>query len=54
MSRKKHSADGDIAAARLLLEKMGIDPADLVQESAGPSEVPTFADYVPPGDQPAC
>jgi integrase len=47
MSRKKHSAASDIAAARLLLEKMGIDPADLLQEHAGPPEIPTFADYIP-------
>ncbi len=37
----------DIAAARLLLAKMGIDPADLLQDPAGPSEIPTFADYIP-------
>ncbi|HEX3959507.1 MAG TPA: hypothetical protein VHZ03_23225 [Trebonia sp.] len=37
----------DLAAARLLLEKMGIDPADLLQEPAGSSEIPTFAEYIP-------
>jgi integrase/recombinase XerC len=37
----------DIAAVRLLLKKMGIDPADLLQEPAGDSEIPTFADYIP-------
>jgi integrase len=47
MSHKKPLAASDVAAARLLLEKMGIDPADLLQEPAGPSEIPTFADYIP-------
>ena len=49
MNHKEHSAisASDIAAARLLLEKMGIDPADLLQDPAGPSEIPTFADYIP-------
>jgi integrase/recombinase XerC len=37
----------DIAAARLLLQKMGIDPADLLQEPAESPQVPTFADYIP-------
>ena len=37
----------DIAAARLLLQKMGIDPADSLQDPAGTSEIPTFADYIP-------
>jgi integrase/recombinase XerC len=36
-----------IAAARLLLEKMGIDPADLLQDPAAAPEIPTFADYIP-------
>ena len=26
---------------------MGIDPADLLQDPAEPSEIPTFADYIP-------
>jgi integrase len=37
----------DIAAARLLLQKMGIDPADLLQEPAESPQIPTFADYIP-------
>jgi hypothetical protein len=37
----------DIAAARLLLQKMGIAPADLLQDPAGQPEIPTFADYIP-------
>jgi len=37
----------DIAAARLLLQKMGIDPADLLQEPPESPQVPTFADYIP-------
>jgi len=49
MNHKEHSAisTSDIAAARLLLEKMGIDPADLLQDPGRPSEIPTFADYIP-------
>jgi integrase/recombinase XerC len=49
MNHTDHSAASarDIAAARLLLAKMGIDPADLLQDPAGPPEIPTFADYIP-------
>lgn len=49
MNQKEHSAisASDIAAARLLLEKMGIDPADLLQDPPRVSETPTFADYIP-------
>ena len=36
-----------IAAARLLLEKMGIDPSDLLQDPAASPDIPTFADYIP-------
>jgi integrase/recombinase XerC len=37
----------EIEAARLLLEKMGINPADLVRPPAGSPATPTFADYIP-------
>jgi integrase/recombinase XerC len=37
----------NIAAALLLLKKMGVDPADLLQDPAAAPEVPTFADYLP-------
>jgi integrase/recombinase XerC len=37
----------DIAAARLLVQRMGIDPADLLHDPVGSSEIPTFADYIP-------
>ena len=49
MDHKEHSgaSAGDIAAARLLLQKMGIDPADLLQDPDGSPEIPTFADYIP-------
>jgi hypothetical protein len=49
MNHREHSAPAasDIAAARLLLANMGIDPADLLRDPAGPSEIPTFADYIP-------
>jgi integrase/recombinase XerC len=49
MDHNEHpgASASDIAAARLLLQKMGIDPADLLQDPAGSSEIPTFADYIP-------
>lgn len=37
----------DLAAARLLLEKMGVSPADLLADPATPSPTPVFADYIP-------
>jgi integrase/recombinase XerC len=37
----------NIAAALLLLKKMGIDPADLLQDPAAAREIPTFTDYIP-------
>jgi integrase/recombinase XerC len=37
----------EIKAARLLLAKMGIDPADLMRASSDSPGVPTFADYIP-------
>jgi len=37
----------NIAAALLLLKKMGIDPADLLQDPAASPDIPTFADYIP-------
>ena len=36
-----------IEAARLLLEKMGVDPADLLATPAERSDVPVFQDYIP-------
>jgi len=37
----------EIEAARLLLEKMGINLADLMRASSDSPGVPTFADYIP-------
>ena len=37
----------EIEAARILLEKMGINPADLMRASTDSPGVPTFADYIP-------
>jgi integrase len=36
----------ELAAARLLLDRMGISPQELLESGPGPS-VPTFAEYVP-------
>jgi integrase len=42
------SADREVlAAARLLLVRMGVDPADLVSTPGERAPVPTFADYIP-------
>jgi integrase len=40
-------SDADLAAARLLLQRMGIDPADLLRAPAPRRVVPTFVEYVP-------
>ncbi len=37
----------EILAARMLLDKMGISPADLMRAPADPTGAPTFADYIP-------
>jgi integrase len=37
----------EIEAARMMLEKMGISPADLLRTSAAPPGVPAFTDYIP-------
>jgi integrase/recombinase XerC len=41
------SRPDEIKAARMLLEKMGINPADLIRAPADPYGVPTFAEYIP-------
>ncbi len=37
----------EIQAVRILLEKMGVNPADLQRAPTTPPEVPLFADYIP-------
>jgi hypothetical protein len=37
----------EIIAARMLLEKMGINPADLLRAPADSAGAPTFAEYIP-------
>jgi integrase/recombinase XerC len=37
----------EIKAARMLLDKMGISPADLIRTPADPPVAPTFGDYIP-------
>src|SRR5918911_4035024 len=37
----------ELAAARLLLERMGISPADLLELRPARPPAPTFAEYVP-------
>lgn len=41
------SSQMELDAARLLLSKMGIAPADLLTEPVERPQVPTFADYIP-------
>ena len=36
-----------IAAARVLLARMGVDPADLMRETPDRPRVPTFDEYIP-------
>jgi integrase/recombinase XerC len=36
-----------IAAARVLLQRMGVDPADLMREAPDRPLVPTFDEYIP-------
>jgi site-specific recombinase XerC len=38
---------GEIEAAKMLLEKMGISPADLLRTAAAQAGVPSFGDYIP-------
>jgi len=37
----------EIEAARVLLEKLGVSPADLLHAPVAPADIPTFADYIP-------
>ena len=46
-SRNPAPRPEEIEAARLLLEKMGINPADLMRASSDSPSIPTFADYIP-------
>jgi hypothetical protein len=41
------SRSEEIKAARMLLDKMGITPADLIRAPADSAGAPTFADYIP-------
>jgi integrase/recombinase XerC len=41
------SRSAEIEAARLLLEKIGVTPAELLGASSDPADVPTFAEYIP-------
>jgi integrase/recombinase XerC len=49
MNDSDHTAPAftEVEAARMLLEKMGISPADLLCASAVPPQVPAFTDYIP-------
>jgi integrase/recombinase XerC len=46
-SRNPASHPGEIEAVRILLEKMGINPADLMRAPTDSPGAPTFADYIP-------
>jgi len=37
----------EIDAARMLLDKLGVTPNDLLHAPADPPGAPTFADYIP-------
>ena len=40
-------SSSDLEAARLLLERLGVSPEDLVGTPASKPQAPTFADYIP-------
>ena len=42
-----HGREAELDAARLLLDRMGISPADLLAAARPRASVPTFTDYVP-------
>ena len=37
----------DLEAARLLLDRLGVSPADLLTATPNRAPAPTFADYIP-------
>ncbi|GGM51617.1 tyrosine-type recombinase/integrase [Dactylosporangium sucinum] len=41
------AARADLEAARLLLDRLGVSPADLLQADHNDRQIPTFAEYVP-------
>src|SRR5882672_4128336 len=49
MSAESMSPPGqaEVEAARLLLARLGLSPADLVQDAPRRAPAPTFAEYVP-------
>ncbi|GAB3686496.1 tyrosine-type recombinase/integrase [Saccharopolyspora tripterygii] len=47
MTHTSNSGSSDLDAARLLLERLGVAPEDLVGTSAPKPQAPTFADYIP-------
>ena len=48
MNDGNHPASlSEIQAARTLLAKLGISPADLLRSATTPAEAPAFSDYIP-------
>ncbi|MEV4734681.1 tyrosine-type recombinase/integrase [Saccharopolyspora sp. NPDC049426] len=47
MTHTSNSGSSDLDAARLLLERLGVSPEDLLGTSAPKPQAPTFADYIP-------
>lgn len=48
LSQGNPAADRElVAAARMMLQRMGVNPADLMGDPADRPQVPTFAEYVP-------
>src|SRR5436309_13523741 len=47
MTVESMSRRAELDAARLLLERLGVSPADLLRESEIRPPAPTFAEYVP-------
>src|SRR5581483_6745974 len=42
-----HPRPAELEAAHVLLEKLGVSPADLLHAPAESAGVPTFAEYIP-------
>lgn len=46
-SAQQHPGAAELEAARLVLERMGVTPADLLGATQRRSPAPTFAEYIP-------
>lgn len=47
MRPERYAGRADLDAARMLLERLGVTPEQLIASASAPTVVPTFAEYVP-------